>query len=391
MKPHARFLLLAATLLSTALPCPGATSKTDNPRRANTVVLTENGVKNLRLQTAEVEEGVFEETVFALGHTEAVPGKVSVVSSRIAGRVSELKVFPGDTVKAGQDVLRVESRQPGDPPPSVALKAPMDGVVSKLEVRLGEPVDPDKALLEVVNLEDVFAIAHIPEAEAGRIPAATLARVRVAALPGETFESTLVRLATAADRRSGTLDAVFRLPNPKGLLRADMRAEFSIVVNHREGVTSIPRSALQGDPANRFVYVEDFELKNAFVKSEVVVGQVSQDSVEILSGLLPGDKVVTHGAYLLAFAGPNSISLKEALDAAHGHPHNEDGSEITPDQKKSAAAHSHGADAHPHGEHGSALPWKITCAGLVFLLLFALSKWRAALGLVPKTESGGPR
>ena len=47
-----------------------------------------------------------------------------------------------------------------------------------------------------------------------------------------------------------------------------------------------------------------------------------------------GDDVVVEGAYSLNFAGGGSLSLKEALDAAHGHEHNEDGSEITPEQRK---------------------------------------------------------
>ena len=101
------------------------------------------------------------------------------------------------------------------------------------------------------------------------------------------------------------------------------------MLKKRAGVMSLPRSALQGDAANRFVYVKDFDLPNAFVKTPVVVGEINDRSVEIVSGLLPADEVVTHGAYSLAFAGGGSVSLKEALDAAHGHEHAEDGSELS--------------------------------------------------------------
>ena len=56
--------------------------------------------------------------------------------------------------------------------------------------------------------------------------------------------------------------------------------------------------------------------------------------MEVLAGLIGGDEVVTNGAYSLAFAGKGSVSLKEALDAAHGHEHNEDGSEVGGGQKR---------------------------------------------------------
>jgi multidrug efflux pump subunit AcrA (membrane-fusion protein) len=59
-------------------------------------------VKNLRIETVEVEETDFEATIFSLGRIEAIPSKVAAVSSRIPGRIIELKLTPGDTVKAGR-------------------------------------------------------------------------------------------------------------------------------------------------------------------------------------------------------------------------------------------------------------------------------------------------
>jgi cobalt-zinc-cadmium efflux system membrane fusion protein len=249
-------------------------------------------------------------------------------------------------VQAGADVARIESRQPGDPPPSVLLKAPLSGLVTTSEARVGEPVDPDKALLELTDLSEVFAVARVPEHLAGRLKLGAVAHIVVSALPEEKFEGTLLRFGTSANKESGTLDAIFRLPNPNLSLRPEMRAEFSIVLSKREGVMSIPRSALQGDALSRFVYVEDFDLKNAYLKTPVVIGAQNDRFVEVVSGLLPGDSVVTRGAYSLAFAGKGSVSLKEALDAAHGHEHAEDGSELSAAQKAAhGAAHT---DEHDH-------------------------------------------
>jgi hypothetical protein len=128
---------------------------------------------------------------------------------------------------------------------------------------------------------------------------------------------------------------------------------------------------LQGDHSNRFVFIKDYELENAFVRIPVVVGDVSRDQVEIISGLFPGDEVVTRGSYALSFAGKGNASLKEALDAAHGHPHNEDGTEMTAEQI--AAADSQGGHGQHHG-HGSdrtmVIVLSITC-GVLFLLLIA--------------------
>jgi cobalt-zinc-cadmium efflux system membrane fusion protein len=85
------------------------------------------------------------------------------------------------------------------------------------------------------------------------------------------------------------------------------------------------------------------------VKTSVVLGTQNDQFVEVVQGLFPGDEVVTRGAYALAFAGKGSVSLKEAMDAAHGHPHNDDGTEMT---KEQIAAGGAGHDDHDH-EGGS--------------------------------------
>jgi multidrug efflux pump subunit AcrA (membrane-fusion protein) len=348
-----------------------AEEKVDSKRSTNTVILNETGVKNLRIETVEVDETDFEEIIFALGRIEAIPSKIAAVSSRVSGRIMELKAILGDHVQAGQEVARLESRQPGDPPPSIMLKAPIAGLITKVDARLGDPLEPDKALLEITDLAEVYAVARVPEHQAGGLKPGTVAHIKVAALPNETFDGELLRFGTSADKQSGTIDAIFRLPNAGGLLRADMRAEFSIVLSKRSGVVSVPRAALQGDAANRFVYVEDFDLKNAFVKTQVEVGQMNDRFVEVMSGLLPGDKVVRQGAYSLAFAGGGGISLKEALDAAHGHEHAEDGSELTPEKRAEMAAKKRAAAGHPDSDHASSeggLLWKVA-SGVLFVLL----------------------
>ena len=131
---------------------------------------------------------------------------------------------------------------------------------------------------------------------------------------------------------------------------------------------SIPRDALQGTPGHHFVYVSDFELPHAFRKVPVQVGDRNDERIEITQGLLPGDEVVVRGAYMLGFAGKGSVSLKEALDAAHGHPHNEDGTEMT---KEQAAAEQD----HDHGEHASSFNsltlFFASTTGILLLLLIA--------------------
>lgn len=211
-------------------------------------------------------------------------------------------------------------------------------------VRLGEPVEPENDLLDISDRSKLWAVAKIPEPEAKGIAPGTKARIRIPALGDDMIEATLTRFGVEAIREAGAIEGIFELDNPDGKLTPGMRAEFSIITALRENVTAVPRTAVQGDPTKRVVFVKDFELPNAFVRVPVALGEQNEEYVEVLTGLFPGDEVVTQGSYALSFAGSGSgMSLKEALDAAHGHEHNEDGSEMTAEQKAARDAEKEGS------------------------------------------------
>lgn len=358
--------LVCVFLIPCGLP---AASKPD-------IILDDVAVSNMNLEFAEAEETVFEETVFALGGIEVLPGKRGIVSSRIPGRALSVLVVPHQEVAARAEVALVESRQPGDPPPVVKLEAPIAGLVSKVNIAQGQPISPDDALIEILDLSTVEAVAHVPQHLTAKLKPGQKAHLRIQALPDKVFEARLVHIAVEADGNTGTIGAAFHVANPDRLLRPGMKAEFSIVVSQRENVVSIPRRALQGDPAQRFVYVKDYALKNAFVKAPVALGSQNDRFVEVVSGLLPGDEVVTRGAYALAFAGKGSVSLKEAMDAAHGHPHNEDGTEMTKEQQAAEPGdHDHGTGA-ARGGWSLLTTFFAAMSGFLLLLILTVCKRR---------------
>jgi len=357
--------IAAAAVIPLSIAAQAAEEAMDSDRIANTIILDESGVQNLRIETVEVEERDFETTVFAIGRIEEIPANRSVLSSRISGRAVKVKVFEGDRVEVGQLLVEVESRQPGNPPPTIPLRAVQSGLVIASHVRVGQPIEPDAEMLDISDRSEMWAIAKIPEKEAATMEVGTQARIRVHAIGGEPIVAELTRFGIEADRKAGTVDGIFQIPNPGEKLQPGMRAEFAIITETREEVMAVPRTAVQGDPAGRVVYVKDFDLPNAFVRAPVVLGEQNDEFVEVVNGLFPGDEVVTQGSYSLGFAGGGSLSLKEALDAAHGHEHADDGSELTPEMVAAKEAER----AAPSGSGGGALnTYLMVYAGLMTLL-----------------------
>lgn len=357
-------------------------------KKPEIVTLDASSEKNLQIQTAIAEEGTFAKTITALGRLEAIPEKRSVLSSRISGRIIESDLRIGQYVEKGMELVLLESRQPGDPPPSIWLKAPANGTILGVNAVLGSPVEPTDVLCEIAELKEMYAIATLPQHQAAMIGQGTEADITLPLKPDTTLRGSLLKftpcpcpdpacaLGQNLSKRdddehedSNSAGVIFTVKNPDNQLRPGMNAQFVIRLQERKNVMSVPREALQGDGLARFVFIRDYELKHAFVRVPVTIGEINAERVEILSGLFPGDEVVTHGAYALSYAGKGNVSLKVALDAAHGHPHNEDGSEMTKEQI--AAEKEHGHD-HGHGEEGQTSPLvimlAITC-GLLFVLL----------------------
>ena len=382
------FLSISTAVLMAAVVASAAPS-------TGTVLLTEQGVKNLGLETVLVEEADFETTTFALGRTEAIPENRSVLSSRIPGRVVENRLKVGTHVGKGEELVLLESRQPGDPPPTIWLTAPADGTIISVNTSLGAPVEPSDRLAEFADLRTIYLIATLPQATAGKIKQGTQAKVRFPVRPDKEYTATLLKFAacpcpdpacalgqdvsTRSEKAEGadlnTAGVVFTIDNPDNQLRPGMNAECSIIMEKREGVLSVPREAIHGGPSNRHVYVKHMTIPNAFDRVNVTTGLSSNERVEIVEGLFPGDEVVTRGSYSLGYAGGGGgPSLKEAMDAAHGHEHNEDGTEKTPEQQAAEEA-SAGAGGHDHAAPGNRTReiFFMCSTGILALLLVVLS------------------
>ncbi|MGH2900194.1 MAG: hypothetical protein ACRDMZ_16085, partial [Solirubrobacteraceae bacterium] len=103
-----------------------------------------------------------------------------------------------------------------------------------------------------------------------------------------------------------------------------MPAELAVVVASTDAALAVPRSALLGDFGNEFVFVEQDPEQGLFKRVPIVRGLEDDRLVEIVEGILPGDRVVTVGNYSLQFLPPYT-------EPAHGggDTHHETGAEAS--------------------------------------------------------------
>lgn len=281
------------------------------------VRLTAMMAQNLGLETAEVELKPLEKTVSALGSVDPEPGKIAAIASRVAGRVTQLNVRDGQRVQAGDVLIEVESRIVADPPPKLTFKAPIDGVVLETNVVPGGAVEPDKNLLTLIDLSEVDVVARVFEAQVGAVQAGLPVRIKALAYPDLVFTGKVKATAANLERDTGTLRVFVHTANPEAKLLPGMRAQLTFVIAQTGNAVVVPRSAVLGEAGDLFVYRQVMTAPFAYERTPVVVGQRDDRFIEIIEGLVPGDRVVTRGNYQLQYAGGGAAKI----DDDHGHSH----------------------------------------------------------------------
>ena len=279
------------------------------------IAISAEAKTNLKLTVEEAELRTLEKTFMVLGQIEAIPSRSSAVTSRISGRVLDIKATEGDRVKKGQPLVEIESRQVGNPPPRVTYDAPIDGIITHRDVLLNDSVEPDKHLLEIVDMSEVYAEGRIFEGQVARVKTGQKVRIKVESFPEDTFEGTVDLMSGELDAETRTLKVWVRVPNPDGKLRPNMRATLNVVTDQADSVVGVSHSAVLGEAGNLFVFVQNDDAGLVYEKRPVVTGIKDDRYIEIIEGVFPSDKVVTLGNYQLQYVTTKKPAAKPAAGA----------------------------------------------------------------------------
>jgi cobalt-zinc-cadmium efflux system membrane fusion protein len=195
---------------------------------------------------------------------------------------------------------------------SYNVQAPISGTIVNVGKSSGEQVAPGEAILEIVALDTVWVEAPIFEKDLGKLSRNARAVFTTAAFPDKPFQGRLVDLGKLVDEHSRTAKAIFEVPNSSEQLSIGMQADVRLDAGAQRQMLLIPKEAVLDNEGKKIVYVlvsgEEFE------RRDVVLGDEYGGKVAILSGVQPGERVVTQGAYQLKLQ-----ELRPANTGAHTH------------------------------------------------------------------------
>lgn len=220
------------------------------------------------------------------------PDRRAHVTTRISGRVEKLFASIGTRVEKGQKLALVQSRQLGDPPPEIEVTAPVSGVVNARGISVGDAVEPNTELFDLVDLSKVIVLAQAYEEDVGKVKVGQTARIAALSYPDLELTGTVTFLGLELDSATRTLPVWVAVDNPEGKLRVGMFTKANLLLSENAGLLTVPVEAILEEGGEKFVFVQTGD---TFKRQDVQTGVADERFIEIKDGLVPGDAVVISG------------------------------------------------------------------------------------------------
>lgn len=225
--------------------------------------------RKLALQTAQhtVKE---KEALFARGLTTEV-------------EVNNAKKALADA-QGSYDEARIKVRK-------TAVRAPISGVMTEVtQTTQGTEIQANTLIGKVVDYGQVLVDLRIPNSQVLAISLGKPVRVSNYAFPDAVFEGRITAVDPVLDATTRTLRVVATVDNPELMLRPGMFVRTEIVKDAHADVVVVPKQLVVKRQNRDVVFVE--EGARAQMR-EVETGLESRDSIEIVSGVEAGDRLIT--------------------------------------------------------------------------------------------------
>jgi len=228
-------------------------------------------------------------------------------SNYISGKEYEtaLKTCQEALVRENQAKERLEllekgTSKLGDTVIESVIRATTDGTILERLVNVGDPVvpltsyQPGTELMRLASMENLIFIGTVDEIDVGKIAPGMKSFIHIGAQPADTLSGELYFISPKSRLKDNVVvfDIKIRITDTKGvLLRAGYSASADLIIMEKPHVLYIPERLVTFEGDSAFVKMRD-AAADSLVKRQVALGFSDGLSVEILSGLSEGDKII---------------------------------------------------------------------------------------------------
>jgi membrane fusion protein (multidrug efflux system) len=185
------------------------------------------------------------------------------------------------------------------------VRAPFAGVLGIREISLGQHLNEGDAIVPLQSLDPLYVNFTLPQQDAADVHAGTLVHIAADTTTARNVSGKVTAVNSVIDEATRNVSVQATIPNPGLRLKPGMFVDVTVELGTHEHVIGLPASAINFAPYGNSVYVVETMkgpkgqsykgVSQRFVKT----GRGRGDQVAILSGLKPGEEVVTSGVFKL--------------------------------------------------------------------------------------------
>jgi len=199
------------------------------------------------------------------------------------------------------------------------VRAPFDGLVKEKLVEIGQWVETNSALVELVETRFLRLEAPVPQFYFGRVKPGTRVMIRFDSLPEQVFEAAITTTIPVSDSAARTFPVRIDLANEQGLLAPGMSARVILQIEDDTNRTAliVPQDAVVRRPDGTAT-VWTIKIEDGITKAEpreIQTGRIYRNNIEVLSGdLEPGAQVVVRGNEILRPGQAVTVAEETPMD-----------------------------------------------------------------------------
>jgi multidrug efflux pump subunit AcrA (membrane-fusion protein) len=175
------------------------------------------------------------------------------------------------------------------------IRSPIDGVVTDRPLFAGETAAAGAPLITVMDTSVLIAKTHLAQSVAQQMKVGDAAQLQVPGI-ADPVDAKVSLISPALDPGSTTLEVWIKADNKKSELKVGTPVKIVITGRSAEKAWKIPQAAvLTAQDGSKSVMVIGPD--GAAHKKPVTLGISDSEDVQVLTGIAPGDTVITGGAY----------------------------------------------------------------------------------------------
>lgn len=202
----------------------------------------------------------------------------------------------------------------------MAVRAPFSGALGIRQIDLGQYLKAGNPIVSLQALDPIYVDFSLPERYLSKLSKQQQVLVTVQAFPKMTFDGKITAISADVQKATRNVQVRATLANPDQKLRPGMFAEVRVVMPAREGVLTVPRTAITYNPYGDAVFVIEHKDGTLIAMNrQVETGDARDGQVEIVKGLKAGEEVVAAGQVKLRNGAPVKINNSVKLNPEQVH------------------------------------------------------------------------